>query len=59
MRRDKNSIAQMTTKRIRDELVRVDGEFWAWQAGGPKPGYAIEKYAEGLDDELKNRGQSE
>lgn len=59
MRRDKNEISQMSVKRLQQELARADSDFWAWQAGGVKPGYACETYAEELADELKNRGYGE
>ncbi len=49
-------IREWKTKHIEKELNRADGDFWAWQADGPKPGYDCEKYAEDLAEELRNRG---
>lgn len=59
MRRDSNSVSQMTTNRLKDELAKADAAFWAWQADGPKPGFDVESYAEELAEELKNRGHAD
>lgn len=52
-------VREMKTKVLRSELARADADFWAWQAGGVKPGYPVEAYAEELAEELKNRGHDE
>lgn len=59
MSRDSNSVSQMTTKRLKEELAKADALFWAWQADGPKPTFDVEAYAEELAEELKNRGHGE
>ncbi|MEH2695623.1 hypothetical protein DXU03_25995 [Rhizobium johnstonii] len=59
MRRDRDEISQMKTRKLKEELARADAAFWAWQADGPKPGFDVESYAEELADELKNRGHSD
>lgn len=59
MRRNRDDVRQMPTKRLKEELARADAVFWAWQADGPKPGFDVEGYAEELATELKNRGHGE
>jgi len=59
MRRNRNEISQMKTKFLKQELARADSLFWAWQADGPKPTFNVERYAEELADELKNRGHAD
>lgn len=54
--RRREDVREWKTKKLLAEIARADGDFWAWQADGPKPGYDCEAYAEELAEELRNRG---